>query len=70
MNQDDFLTAVGIIQQKYINKYRTGENFVADVMQINSEAAFRIKMANLKVSYAGPKINFYQYGSYPEHVRL
>jgi hypothetical protein len=59
MNQDDFLTAVAIIQQKYINKYRIGENFVSEVMQINSETAFRIKMANLKVNYAGPKVNFY-----------
>jgi hypothetical protein len=64
MVQDDFLTAVAFLQEKYINKYRTGENFVNDVLQINSEAAFKIKMSNLKVSYAGPKKNFMEYGTY------
>jgi len=58
MSQDDFLTAVALLQEKFTKKYRTGENFVSDIMQINSEAAFRIKMANLKISYAGPKRNF------------
>ena len=59
MQLEQFLTAVGLLQQKYMEKYHTGENFVEDVMKINNEAAFRVKMENLKVHYGGPTKNFF-----------
>ena len=59
MDLTQFLTAVAILQQKYIEKFHQGENFVEDVLKINSEAAFKVKMANLKVQYGGPSRNFF-----------
>jgi hypothetical protein len=37
------------------------------VLKINTEAAFRIKMDNLKVRYSGPRKNFFEQGKYFEH---
>lgn len=49
----------------YINKFHKGdENFVAEILQIGNEASFRVKMDNLKISYAGPRRNFFEYGKY------
>lgn len=67
---EDFLNAVAILQEKHIVKYRTGENFVDEVMQINSEASFRVRMANCKVNYGGPTRNSFEYATYTENARL
>lgn len=65
---DDFLTAVALLQEKYVSRFHKGEhNFVAEVLQIDSEAAFKVKMDNLKVNYSGPRKNFFEYGTYSEH---
>jgi hypothetical protein len=40
---------------------------VAEVLQIDSEAAYKIKMDNLKVNYSGPRKNFFEIGTYSEH---
>lgn len=62
---DDFLTAVALLQEKYINKFHKGDdNFVGEILQIGNEASFRVKMDNLKISYAGPRRNFFEYGTY------
>jgi len=39
-------------------------------MQINTEAAFRVKMANLKVNYGGPKKNCFEFATYFEPNRI
>lgn len=70
MDINQFLTAVALLQQKYIDKYHTGEKFVEEVLKINSEAAFRVKMENLKVRYGGPTRNSFEMATYPEHLRL
>lgn len=44
MDLNQFLHAVALLQQKYIERYHTGENFVEDVLKLNSEASFRFKM--------------------------
>jgi hypothetical protein len=68
MSLDEFLMGVSLLQQKYMNKFHSGEhNFVSDVLKINSEAAFRVKMDNLKVRYSGPRKNFFEQGTYFEH---
>ena len=39
-------------------------------MHINSEAAFRVRMANCKVNYGGPTRNSFEYSTYLESARL
>lgn len=66
MDLPQFLAAVVLLQQKYVDKFHTGQNFVEDVLKINSEAALQIKMQNLKVQYGGPSKNFIDAIKYTE----
>jgi len=65
MTLDQFLTAVALLQEQYVKKYHRGDNFVGDVLNINSEAALRYKMANLKVRCNQPTVNFFEKANYP-----
>lgn len=70
MQVEDFLTAVALLQEKYVMKYNHGEaDFVGEVLKINNEAAFKVKMDNLKVRYSGPRKNFFENATYTEKER-
>ena len=65
MNMEQILHGVALIEEKYIKKYHiVSDTFLSNVMELTSETSFRIKMANLKISYAGPTKNFFQQGGY------
>ena len=70
MTLPEFLTAVTILREKYLNKFHQGDNFVSDVLKINSDAAFRFKMANRKIKYSQPTKNFFEQVTYPEPLRF
>ena len=56
MNQKQFLDALIIVQ----NKMKVDEeDFIRKNMCLDSEFAFREKVATFKVNYAGPKVNFF-----------
>ena len=57
MDLQQFLTAVALLQEKYMQKYHKGEDFIEDVLHLGSEAAYRTKMDNLKVRYGGKAKN-------------
>ena len=70
MTLEQFLVAVSLLKEKYLQKFHEGDDFVNDVLRINNEAAFHIKMANLKVTYNGPKRNSFEFATYFESDRL
>jgi hypothetical protein len=56
MNQKQFLDALIIVQ----NKMKVDEDdFIRKHMCLDSEFAFREKVATFKVNYAGAKVNFF-----------
>ena len=57
MNQKQFLDALIIVQHKMkVDE----EDFIRKSMCLDSEFAFREKVATFKVNYAGPKRNFFE----------
>lgn len=40
------------------------------MLKIGTEAAFRVKMENLKIKYGGPTKNFFEQATYPEPLRF
>ena len=57
MNQKQFLDALIIVQ----NKLKVDEeDFIRKSICLDSEFAFRQKIASFKINYAGPKQNFFE----------
>lgn len=60
MNQKQFLVGLIIVQSKMkVDE----EDFIRKSMGLDSQLAFREKVATFKANYAGPKKNFFQESS-------
>ena len=57
MSLDQFLIAVSLLKEKYVQKFHEGDDFINDVLQLGNEASYKSKISNFKVTYNGPKRN-------------